>query len=251
MRTSQWLLVFIMLTGAGCGGSEGDSSGADVLEVATGDDSVVMPDVPAADIGGTDVLSDTISGPDALSEVVSDVGVGPDITPEVIAGCPPVLTGKTCSEVAACAFQCHDVAYLEACRAQAASGVVVTFDALAACLDEADCLTTAVYEDEQLSACARSACAEEIGVCLIGTAGCWDIRNCRLQCDPEDEGCPLRCFAQGDDPAQTDWVAYTTCILGVSCATTDLRLNGWPTQECEQHAWSSCPTQYQACFPLN
>jgi hypothetical protein len=174
----------------------------------------------------------------------------PDTTAaDVPQTCPAVVSGATCGAIAACAIQCDAEGRAAECVGATTGAEVEKWDALKACLATAAC--PKVWENEQFTACATTACKATLEACFVTDGGkCRDIWICRKDCDPDDPSCPARCYGIGSVEAQATWVTYKDCILGIDCAETDIMANGWPVWTCEEYGENhNCPLQSQACFP--
>ena len=250
MRQSvAWLIGFGLVVGCGGGGEEKDTGasqkdafdvGSDAQDTSAPNDEggQPKPDLSVPDKGGTlDSAVDQGGDKGSVDQAAQDTGP---------VGCPPVYTGESCHEMVACALQCDDETYRQQCAEQGDQAAVAKYQQVMDCLDSlTDCAPT---EDGLFASCA-AACKTEIGECFAGQGDCSDIRKCRVACDPEDIGCPVKCLGEGDADAQELWRKYVNCILAVDCAQTDTLPNGWPSGQCEKNAQMLyCPQQTQACL---
>ncbi len=215
-----------------CGGTDS----GETTDVATTD--VVPVDVIEAALDTIpEVVLDTIVKTDVTKPETVIQETTPDVATEVAAGCPAaVISGPTCGEIGACALQCNDAGFQAQCLALGNQAARDAFAPLQTCLATAKCATA--WENDDFSTCAKTACANELGACFVGTMKCKDIWTCRKECDPEDTGCGMRCMAQGTLAFQSAWVDYKNCVLAAACAQdpANLRGNGWPTDQCEGNA---------------
>ena len=251
MRCLSSIPMVVVTAALACGGGSGGGgdgiTATDVVESAQPDAVVEVADHGTTDPAPTDsaVPTDTVKDtakPDVSNEavVLPDVPVQPQ--------CPTMFTGGTCLDVVACVVQCDDASYQTECQVQADQATKDKIAAIIQCVKDAKC--DGAFDDNNLSDCASKACGDLFSTCFAGTGKCKDIWACRRDCNPDDKGCPMKCFGLGSPEAQSIWITYKNCIEQDECTGTDLRPNGWPTETCENSAANHyCPNQHQACIP--
>lgn len=252
MATRLGTLGFLLtLALAACGGGGGGTSdsGQDhgqafdaadpgqVLDTSTTTDPVKPLD--------NEVSLDQGTKPDPGVQI--DKGQVPDEGPkDTSIGCPSVVTGDTCAAKVACAVLCADENYQAACLGSDSEARTKALELLD-CLGGLTC--GSVVEEGFFTDCAEGQCEAQIEACFAGTGNCNDIRKCRMECDPEDLACPLRCLGEGTVEEQGFFAEYVDCIMGVDCVENgEVMPNGWPTEKCEIHAQHFCPKQTEACI---
>jgi len=251
MKTSRWFAILAMVV----------STSVWACSSSGGSKDVVSADVPTDVPPPVDTIQDpgTPHDPGTFDPGTVDPGTDPGTTTDIVvadtpsvdvpAGCPAVISGPTCSAIAACALQCTDSGREAACVGTAVAAEKTRWEALRDCLATAAC--PKVFDNEQFTDCVTTTCADAFGACFSATAGkCCAIVNCRKECDPDDPSCPMRCYGLASKAEQAVFDTYKDCVLETECGKTDLRANGWPTWTCEAHAQgTNCSIQSQNCFP--
>lgn len=249
-RTRWFAIVAMVVTTMGFVACDsGNSSGTDTLVTDTAQD---VPPADVVDDKGVEDLGVDHGPADPGKETVAPDTAPVDNTPtDTAPTCPAMISGPTCNAIAACALQCTEAGREAACVGTADAAEKAKWETLRDCLATAAC--PKVFENEQFSTCAVAACGAALDGCFTTAGGkCCTIVNCRKDCDPDDPACPMRCYGKAPKEEQVIFVDYKDCILGVECAQTDVRANGWPTWTCEEYAqYHNCPNQQQACFPPN
>jgi hypothetical protein len=253
MKTLRWFMVLaLVLSVAGLACDSSSSTPGDV-GVATDNGSDVAPptdttvDQGKTDEGLTDIPGLTDNGKDQGTHDVTSVDA---VISDVQVGCQVVVTGPACRQMAACALQCNESGHEAKCVGATTGDEKARFEVVRDCLATAAC--PVIFENEQFTECATTACGNEIDACFQTTNGkCCQVVKCRKKCDAGDPSCPMSCFGMATTTEQDKFIAYKDCLFGVECASTNLLDNGWPTQSCEDNAQGNyCPTFTQDCFPL-
>jgi hypothetical protein len=156
-----------------------------------------------------------------------------------------------CAAIAACCEACRDGDCCDSCLSHGASSGRAKAEAFVNCWDQAQQSCAAqclVYSSATCFDCMNKQCTTQVTACYgqatASTKTCSGILDCYTDCS--DDGCFLRCYAQGSAAARAKMDAVVQCWVQAdsgSCLVpcTSSAMSCW---SCEDKA---CTTLEQAC----